>query len=139
LLKDRLVGTWALISLEVRRSDGTMTHPLGPSPAGRFMFDANGNFSAQSMNPDRLDVDPGGYMGIWGMYEVDDARQVFILTFIGSNQPASIGVRTVRHVNFKDGVAVFSTDPQVIDGLAEQTFITWEKIAPATASAQSSV
>ena len=139
MLTDRLVGTWALISLEVRRSDGTITHPLGPSPAGRFMFDADGNFSAQSMNPDRRDDDPDGYMAIWGTYEVDEQRQVFTLTFIGSNQPASIGVRTVRHVNFKDGVAVFSTDPQVIDGLAQQTFITWEKIAPATASAQSSV
>ena len=139
MLKDRLVGTWALISLEVRHSDGTMTYPLGPSPAGRFMFDADGNFSAQSMNPDRRDDDPGGYMAIWGVYEVDEERQVFTLTFIGSNQLASIGVRTVRHVNFKDGVAVFSTDPQVAGGLAEQTFITWEKIAPATAGAQSSV
>ena len=133
MLNDRLVGTWALISLEVRRSDGTLTHPLGPSPAGRFMFDADGNFSAQSMNPDRRDDDPGGYMAIWGVYEVDEERQVFTLSFIGSNQPASIGARTVRHVNFKDGVAVFSTDPQVIDGLTEQTFITWEKIAPASA------
>jgi hypothetical protein len=103
------------------------------------MFDADGNFSAQSMNPDRRDDDPDSYVAIWGTYEVDEQRQVFTLTFIGSNQPASIGVRTVRHVNFKDGVAVFSTDPQVIDGLAQQTFITWEKIAPATASAQSSV
>ena len=103
------------------------------------MFDAGGNFSAQSMNPDRRDDDPGGYMAIWGVYEVDEERQVFTLTFIGSNQPASIGVRTARHVNFKDGVAVFSTDPQVIDGLAEQTFITWGKIAPVTASTQSSV
>jgi len=130
LLKDRLVGAWALLSLETRRSDGTTTRPLGPSPAGRFMFDADGNFSAQSMDPGRQD----GYTGLWGVYEVDEAAQAFTLTFMGTNLPGAIGQRTVRHVTLTGGVAVFNTDPQAADGLTEQTFITWEKISPAAAA-----
>jgi hypothetical protein len=134
LLKDRLAGAWALVSLETRRSDGTTARPLGPRPAGRFMFDADGNFAAQSMDPDRPDGQPGGYMGLWGVYEVDEGEQTFTLTFMGSNQPGAIGSRTVRHVTFKDGVAVFNTDPQVAGELTEQTFITWEKILPGQAA-----
>ena len=134
LLKDRLVGTWGLVSLETRRSDGTTSNLLGPGPKGRFMFDAEGNFAAQLMNPDRQDDNSAGYIANWGVYQVDEERQTFTLDFIGSAQLATIGLRTVRHVNFKDGdgsVAVFSTDPHVADGISEQTFITWEKLSPA--------
>ena len=98
------------------------------------MFDAEGNFAAQLMNPDRQDDNSGGYIANWGVYQVDEERQTFTLDFIGSAQLATTGLRTVRHVNFKDGdgsVAIFNTDPHVIDGLTEQTFITWEKLSPA--------
>jgi hypothetical protein len=132
VLKDRLVGAWALVSLETRRSDGTTAQPLGPSPAGRFLFDPDGNFAAQSMDPGGPDGQPAGYTGLWGTYEVDEDEQAFILTFLGTNLPGAIGQRTVRHVTFTGGVAVFSTDPQPADGLTEQTFITWQKISPAT-------
>lgn len=132
MLKDRLIGAWALVSLETRRSDGTTTRPLGPSPAGRFMFDADGNFAAQSMDPGRPDGQPDGYTGLWGVYEVDEDEQTFTLTFLGTNLPGAVGQRTVRHVTFTGGAAVFNTDPQAGDGLTEQTFITWQKISPAS-------
>jgi hypothetical protein len=57
----------------------------------------------------------------------------FTLNLIGSVQSAIIGLRTVRHVNLKDGsnrLAVFNTELQVVEGREEQTFITWEKISP---------
>jgi len=136
VLKDRLVGTWGLVSLETRHSDGTTTHRLGLNATGRFMFDADGNFSAQLMSAGRPDGDSEGYIANWGVYEVDEERQTFTLNFIGSVQPATVGLRTVRHVTFSDdtgGVAIFNTDPQVVDGLAEQSFITWERLSPAPA------
>ena len=100
------------------------------------MFDADGNFSAQLMNPDRQDGNPDGYIANWGEYEVDEEQQTFTLNFVGSVQPATVGLRTVRHVSFKDdtaSVAVFNTDPHVVDGLEEQTFITWERLSPGPA------
>ena len=136
MLKDHLVGTWGLVSLETRHSDGTTTHRLGLNATGRFMFDADGNFSAQLMNPDRQDGNPEGYVANWGEYEVDEEQQTFTLTFVGSVQPATVGLRTVRHVSFKDdtaSVAVFNTDPHVVDGLEEQSFITWERLSPGPA------
>jgi hypothetical protein len=100
------------------------------------MFDAEGNFAAQLMNPDRQD-DSGGYLANWGVYQVDEQQQTFTLDFIGSVQRATVGLQTVRHVTFKDGdgrVAVFNTDPHVVDGIAEQSFITWEKLSPVSPS-----
>ena len=100
------------------------------------MFDADGNFSAQLMNPDRPGGDSDSYVGNWGVYTVDEEQQTFTLNFVGSVQPATIGLRTVRHVTIKDGsdgIAVFNTDPQVVDGIEEQSFITWKKISPVPA------
>jgi hypothetical protein len=134
MLKDRLVGTWALVSLETRHADGTTSYLLGRSAVGRFMFDADGNFAAQLMNPDRQD-DAEGYLANWGTYQVDEEQQTFTLDFIGSVHLATIGERTVRHVNLQDeasGVAVFSTDARVVDGISEQAFITWKKLSPAS-------
>ena len=79
-------------SLETRRSDGTTSNLLGPGPKGRFMFDAEGNFAAQLMNPDRQDDNSAGYIANWGVYQVDEERQTFTLDFIGSAQLATIGL-----------------------------------------------
>ncbi len=100
---------------------------------GRFMFDADGNFAAQLMKPDRQDDNSDGYLANWGVYQVDEERQTFTLDFAGSIQPDTVGLRTVRHVTFQDGdgsIAVFNTDLNVVDGISEQTFITWEKLSP---------
>jgi hypothetical protein len=38
-LHDELVGTFELVALDSRRSDGEITHPYGEYPFGMFMFD----------------------------------------------------------------------------------------------------
>ena len=86
------------------------------------------------MNPDRKEGESEGYLANWGVYQVDEELQTFTLDFIGSVHLATVGLRTVRHVNFKDGdgrVAVFNTGLSSVDGVSEQTFITWEKLSPA--------
>jgi Lipocalin-like domain len=52
VLKDQLVGTLRLVSREAWRSDGETIQPMGPNPAGMFMFDRDGNVSVQLTNPD---------------------------------------------------------------------------------------
>jgi hypothetical protein len=46
VLRDRLIGAFRLVSLEVRRSDGEISHPLGEHPSGLFIFLGNGNFGS---------------------------------------------------------------------------------------------
>ena len=44
-LKERLVGTWDLVSNYAVRQDGSRLDPFGPNPAGRYMLDATGRFT----------------------------------------------------------------------------------------------
>jgi hypothetical protein len=109
---------------------------MGPKPTGMFIFDKDGNFSVQLHNPDRPSAADNqsafsGYGALWGTYEADEARQIFTLITEGCLQPALIGSRTVRHVKFQDGVAVFSTTPQIVDGVETTTYITWRRSSPA--------
>jgi hypothetical protein len=123
-LQDRLAGTFHLVSLETRRSDGVVSHPFGEQVIGSFMFDRAGNFAVQLMGDHA--------MAMFGTYVVDETQQTFTLTPLGAHDPALIGTEVVRHVDPGDGdIAVFSTPVHVIDGMKSTTFITWRKVATA--------
>ena len=123
-LQDRLAGTFHLVSLETRRSDGVVSLPFGRQVIGSFMFARSGHFAVQLMGAQA--------MAMFGTYVVDETRRTFTLTPIGALDPALIGTEVVRSVDAGDGdVAVFSTPVQVSDGLESTTFITWRKMADA--------
>jgi hypothetical protein len=122
-LQDRLAGTFHLVSLESRRSDGVVSHPFGEQVVGSFMFDRAGNFAVQLMG-ERA-------MAMFGTYVVDESQRTFTHTARCAD-PALVGTEVVRHVDPGEGdVAVFSTPVQVTDGMESTTFITWRKVAAA--------
>ncbi len=53
------VGTWKLISWEVRQPDGTIHYPYGKAAVGYLIYTADGYMSAEIMDPDRRQSDPG--------------------------------------------------------------------------------
>ena len=53
LLKEQLVGTWLVATVDNIRPDGSSFQSLGPNPKGVLMFDANGWFSFQLAQPGR--------------------------------------------------------------------------------------
>jgi len=52
-LKDRLVGSWSLVSNYQEYPDGTKTNIFGENQKGNVMFDRRGRFSFHIYNPDR--------------------------------------------------------------------------------------
>jgi len=52
------VGTWKLISWEVRQPDGTIHYPYGKDVVGYLIYTADGYMSAEIMDPDRQQSDP---------------------------------------------------------------------------------
>jgi hypothetical protein len=86
--------------------------------------------SADSGGIEGLLAAADGYAAMWGTYDVDEDQQTFTITPEGALQRAMIGAATVRHVNFLDGLAVFNTTPQVIDGIETTTYITWRPVSP---------
>jgi hypothetical protein len=80
------------------------------------------------MNPDAVAAAGTGYVAMWGTYDVDEDEQTFTADPEGAVQPELVGTAFVRHVNFLDGLAVFNTPPQVIDGIETTTYITWRQV-----------
>ena len=131
MLKDELVGTFRLVSLETRRSDGRVDQPMGEQPIGLFVFDPDGNYSVQLAGPDPIGAGTAGsYVATWGTYTVDEQAQTFTLTPEGALDRGLVGGAILRHVEFLDGTAVFHTPPQTLDGVEAITYITWRKVSP---------
>ena len=51
-LKDQLVGTWNVVSVEQTNKDGTKSQRFGANPKGVYTFDANGRFFVMFVRPD---------------------------------------------------------------------------------------
>jgi hypothetical protein len=52
-LKERLVGTWTVVSQYTIAPDGKREEVYGAKPIGRLIFDAGGRFSYVLFNPER--------------------------------------------------------------------------------------
>jgi lipocalin-like protein len=52
-LKDRLVGTWLLVSNTNTAPDGTKRQPFGENPKGVLILEANGRYAQVFTRPDR--------------------------------------------------------------------------------------
>jgi hypothetical protein len=91
-LRERLVGSWKLVSYEVRSDDGRrVVYPLGKDAKGYILYTPDGYMSAQIMQLDRpryQAADPGrgtdeesakaarGYLAYSGPYHVEDESVV---------------------------------------------------------------
>lgn len=47
----RFIGSWDLVSYELRLPSGAITKPFGDRPVGRILYQRNGQMSAQLMQP----------------------------------------------------------------------------------------
>ena len=126
-LQDELPGTFELVSLETRRSDGATTRPFGDHPLGMFVFDRAGRFSVQ-LTDNLPPPDHGSYLAMFGSYVVDERQRTFTATPLGAIDPNIIGTDVVRHVAFDDELAIFNTTPQHVDGFDVTTYITWRRV-----------
>ena len=128
-LQDELVGTFELVALESRRSDGEVAHPYGERPVGMFMFDSTGRYSVQLADPDGT-REQSRYLAMFGTYVVDDDRRTFTLTPRGAADPDLIGTEVLRHVAFDGELAIFNTPTAQVDGVDATTYITWRRVTP---------
>src|SRR5438046_328938 len=52
-LREQLVGTWKILSVNNTRPDGSIKQIFGPNPKGIAVFDAHGNTAVVLMRSDR--------------------------------------------------------------------------------------
>jgi Lipocalin-like domain len=106
-LKDRVVGTWKLVSRVIRHPDGSTN--LDPEfgkqyPIGYIMYDRTGHMAVQFMKLNRPDDrSSAGYEAYFGTYTVDDRSNPPTVThhIEGSLRPGGVGKAFVRDLLVK--------------------------------------
>ena len=109
-LKQRLVGTWSVISfVNVNNKTGKTTEAFGSNPKGYFMFDAANHFSINLMRPGRpkyarrdfpvageSDAALEGIVVMFGDYKINEPDNSISLHVIGSSFPAWDNTKQTR-------------------------------------------
>lgn len=136
-------GAWNLVSSEMQTAGGEVLYPLGKDCAGRIIFDAHGNFSAQLMKPGRPPFASGdivrgtdeeiraaysGYVAFWSKIVVDEAAKTLTYEVEGSLFPNWIGHSNLRHYEFEGNRLIFKTPPFLMAEKEVTGVLIWERI-----------
>jgi hypothetical protein len=140
-IRDRIVGTWKLVSAEQTLKDGT-TRPyprFGAKGKGFLMYQRDGYMCADLVNPDRPNwADPthptseeklaaaDGTFAYCGRYEIDVKQKQIVHLPEVATDPGYVGSRQLRPYAFEDDRLILSgvekNDPTVA-----RWKIVWEK------------
>ncbi|MGC2364800.1 MAG: lipocalin-like domain-containing protein [Candidatus Sulfotelmatobacter sp.] len=141
-VRDRIVGTWRLVSTEETMKDGT-TRPFpafGPHGKGFLMYQRDGYMCAVITNPDRpksadlAHATPeekvaaaDGTFSYCGGYEIDVKRERIVHLPEVATDPGYVGSRQVRPYRFEGHRLIFS-DAEKDDPSVARWKIVWEKV-----------
>jgi hypothetical protein len=105
-LKEQVVGTWIIVSVDNMRDDGSKTELFGPNPKGILIYTSDGHFTLVNMRGDlpkfaAKNRDQGtpeenkavvqGSIAYFGTYTVDEADKIISARIEGSTYPNFIG------------------------------------------------
>jgi hypothetical protein len=139
-IRERLLGSWSLVSWEERDQTGRVNYPLGPKATGQLIYTRDARMSAQLMRPGsrRFATDDwrqattadkssawGDYFGYFGTFSIDVGNKAVVHHIEGSWFPNLVGTDQVRHFRF-DG------DRLILDAKTAwgNVHIIWRKVAP---------
>jgi hypothetical protein len=139
---EQFAGSWRLVSVEGRNSDGSVTYDWGRNPLGRVMFDAGGRLSLHLLDPDRPDFESAdflrptpeelskafyGYFGYFGSYTVDPDKQTVTFHIEGAAYPNYIGSDQLRFYEISGDKLVLRTPPERAGGEDIVYHVTWDR------------
>jgi len=108
-LKDQLVGSWSLVSVDAVRPDGTRTALFGPNPKGMVIYTGDGRFVILNMRADlpklassnrarttaeEAQAVVAGSIGYFGRYTLDEASKTINVEIEASTFANQIGSTT---------------------------------------------
>jgi hypothetical protein len=117
-VKERIVGTWRLVSIENRDSaDQPWEKRFGEQPKGLIIYDSAGHMAVQfekmpapskfasgddwKPTPDEARTAYLGYVAYFGTYTVDEAASTVTHHVEGSLRPSYLGTDQVRPATFE--------------------------------------
>ena len=141
-VKQRIVGTWKIVSSEETLKNGKKRFEpeLGPHGIGFLIYSADGHMCAQGMNPDRPawknNLKPtdqeklsafDGSFAYCGRYEIDAEKHILLHLPEVSMTPDYVGTRQIRPYRF-EGTRMILGDKEKDDPEVESWQIVWEKV-----------
>jgi len=141
-IRDRIEGTWKLVSTEETLKDGTSRpfSSFGPHARGFLMYQRNGYMCAVLVNPDRLkSADPvhitpeekvaaaEGTFVYCGRYEIDLKQNWIVHLPEVATDPGYVGSRQIRPYRF-EGSRLILSDVEKNDPAIARWKIVWEKV-----------
>jgi hypothetical protein len=136
-MKERLIGSWRLVSYETTETEGRRGKPYGEA-VGRLSYDEHGNMAGQVMRPDRVRVELGegnaqqvraaylGYIAYFGTYEIAADGTSVVHHVHGALNPAWVGSDQVRRMRFDGARLVLSADVRKSGAIVTHV-LTWER------------
>ena len=139
-LKDQLVGTWALVSSDQVRPDGSKLKQFGANPTGINVFEANGRFfvliasadvsKIASNNPNKTNSEEGGRLipeavAYYGTYLVNEAEKVVMLHLEASTFPNLVGTDQKRIITSLTADELRYSNPAAMRGV--QVHQVWKR------------
>lgn len=139
-----IVGSWRLLSFELRPETGDPILPFGDDPHGMILYTATGRFSAQLMRSDRpacasedqmhatiseAEANLKGCISYFGSYTFDPSRGLVLHRVEGSLFPNWEGRSLKRFYKLSGNRLELSTPPAVWGGGGTITgVIEWERL-----------
>jgi hypothetical protein len=132
-MKERLLGSWRLVSYETTDATGRRGRPYGDA-VGRISYDAHGNMAGQVMRPDRASEGPdriraayAGYIAYFGTYEVAPDGASVVHHVQGALNPEWVGGDQVRGLRFDGERLVLSAEVPKSADVRVTHVLTWER------------
>lgn len=141
MAKNPFVGTWRLVTYEVRSSDGQVSYPLGKDAAGYILYAEDGYMSVAFMQSNRpkfaaktLGEGSTGekaaatdtYQSYCGKYEVQGEMVIHHVEV--SLFPNLFGVDLKRTFTFDGNRLTLSPRPSLVDGKEQASHLIWERV-----------
>ncbi len=140
-IRNALVGTWKLVSFELRLEDGTIKHPWGKELTGQVMYGLDGYMAGSFMKkgrpvfgapdvmagtPQEFEAAMKSYVGYAGPYTIHGNRVIHHANV--SLFPNWTGSDIERFFDIDGNKLTLSTPPLVFGGVPATAALVWEKL-----------
>jgi len=142
MTENKFVGTWQLVSFELRDDDGHVTYLYGKDAIGYIMYAEDGYMSVVIMTASRPKFARGNillgsteekaaaaetYLSYCGKYEILDGKVIHHVE--ASLFPNWLGVDQERFFEFKGDRLLLSTPPIIYNNGQRLTgYVLWERV-----------
>jgi hypothetical protein len=139
-LREQLVGTWKIVSVNNTRPDGSIKQIFGPNPKGIAVFDARGNTAIILMRSDRpkfatnnrdlgtpeeFKATVQGTHAYFGTYSVIEKDKTLVFHVEGNTFPNQEGIDTERLISFNGDEFTWITPKPSVGGKSEAI---WKRV-----------